>query len=106
MGHPQLGRVSNRKRDSLDAHLFGHSRSLAVQPQRGAARRKIGDLKILPAHAALPARADRLHPRFLGRKPAGIALEAIGLALHISDLAVRVNAADEAVAIPPDSVAD
>ncbi len=37
VGHPELGRVSDRQRDTFNAHLFSDPRGLAVQPQRGAA---------------------------------------------------------------------
>ena len=82
-----------------DVHpqLLGNLGRFPVQAQHRPARRQIRHFEILPAHAAPPARADRLHARFLGREPARVALELVGLALHVGDLGGRVDALDEAL---------
>src|SRR5215471_110068 len=81
-------------------------RGFAVQFEGWTAGRKIGDLEILPADAALPTGADGFHTGFLSGETAGVALEAVGSPLHVGDLSGRVDALDEAGAIARDVGAD
>src|ERR1700691_1922025 len=70
-----------------------------MAPKWRFARRQVGHLKILPAHAPPPARADGFHARLFGRESRGKTFAAVGFALDVGDLGRRVNALDEAPAM-------
>ena len=90
--HPQFRRVRDRERNVLHAQRIRQT----GRPRRGTAawvsRRQVGHFEILPRDAAPPARADGLHPRFLGGEARRVTLELVGLALHIGDFRRRVDA--------------
>jgi hypothetical protein len=54
---------------------------------RGPPARHADDFAISPAHAMIPARAERLHRRFFGGEPCGITLHSIRLGIAVTALA-------------------
>src|ERR1700687_3623779 len=73
-----------------------------MEQQSRLATAQVGHFKILPRDTVAPAGPDGLHPGFLRRKTRGVALELIGLALHIRDLRGRVDPADELLPVALD----
>ncbi len=58
----------------------------AVEAQGRPPRRQVCHLEIVPRYAVPPACPDSFHASFLGGETGGVALESVGLALHISYL--------------------
>ena len=71
--------------DVADAELGSKLGGAAGEPNRRFAGNLTRHFKIRPAHAAAPAGAERFHGRLFYRKPAGVALVTVVVALAIFD---------------------
>src|SRR5262245_39253516 len=77
-----------------------------MERQSGFARGQVGDLEILPGDSMPPTGTDSFHPCLFGGKAGSIALVAVGLTLHISDLPWGVNPLYELLAEASDGLAN
>src|SRR6185369_6880467 len=77
-----------------------------MEAKRRLSGRQVGHLEILPGDAALPARADGFHARFLGREARRIAFVTVGLTFYVSDLPGGIDAIHEARSVALDGGAD
>ena len=65
--------VRDRERPAANAEFLGEPRRLIVENDRGFAAARACHFDIEPTNLGAPAAAQRLHHRFFGREPAGIA---------------------------------
>lgn len=91
--------MGERERNVADTQARGELGGYAVKLERRPSRRQIPYFKVLPADSVSPTRANGFHPSFLGCESGRIALEAVGLAIHVSDFGGSVNAIDEAASV-------
>src|ERR1700722_3224785 len=99
--HRLRPRVGNRERAAPNAQRGGNLRRTAMQQQQRPSRRFPAYFQLPPGHAEADARAQRLRPRLLRRKPRSEALRRVAaLALAIGDFAGRIDALQEAAAVP------
>src|ERR1700674_54224 len=101
-----LGSMGNRERDIFRAELGRDDRRLTVKLNSRTLPLRAHHFDIAPADAATPSRAQRLHPRFLGGQPRGIAFKAAGFSFAVTNFALSEDATKKAVAKPLDGFAD
>jgi hypothetical protein len=88
------------------AQLLGDLCGFSVERKRRASGAQVGHFDIAPAQAAAPARAQRLHARFLGGEARGVALELILLTLGVIDFPAGINPLQKPLAVPRDRILD
>jgi len=92
-----LGGVGKRERNVSSAHPSGKLGRLAVECDSGPASGLAGDFDVTPAHAMVPAGAERFHGCFLGGEAGGVTFHSIGLGIAVAYLAFGEHAAEESV---------
>src|ERR1700733_9403342 len=84
--------MGDRERYIADTELVGNLRCLAMEAKGRLARGQVGHFEILPPYAVAPSRADGLHAGLFGGEARGVALVAVRLPLHVSNLGGGINA--------------
>src|SRR5579864_2544916 len=94
----KLWGMGNRKRDVPGAKLRCKFCRDAIELDRGTAARLAKYFDVTPAHAAVPACAESLHGRFLGREAGGISFNAVGFRVAVSNFFFGEDATQKALA--------
>src|SRR3984893_7971141 len=100
------GGVGQRKRDVSCAEPRRKLGRLTMEGDGGPASGLPGHLDVAPAHAMVPAGAERFHGRFLGGKAGSITFDAGGCGLGIASFAFGEHTPKESVAMTRDGLRD
>ena len=106
LGDGLLGGMRERERNVNRAQPRGERGCLAVEGDGWPAAGLTRDFNVTPAYAMVPASAQRLHGRLLGREAGGVPFHPVGLGVAVANLAFGEHAMQKAFPMASQSLRD